>query len=138
MGLSASEFDLRSRGVTLRFFHNEALESRATKLAFGIPYETLLGLLCYGAENPGIALEFFVNLSRDYPDETEAYLCCFLDRITAELDLGSDQLKVKPQFTNTPMDFPRPSPAGIIVRNFVQHLSECPELSAVATRYAVA
>jgi hypothetical protein len=127
-GLSGSELDLRRRGIVLPYFHNEALESRSAKLAFGIPYEILLGILCNGDKNGERAADFFVSLAGEFPEPTATYLYSFITRLFNELDFDSCELEATRGFRHTPMDFPRPSPARLIVLDFAARLARSPAL----------
>jgi CheY-like chemotaxis protein len=134
-GLFAPEKEFRSRGLQLEYFHNEALEPRAGKLAFGIPYEILLGMLCHSYANVERAAEFFINLTNDDAPAVVAYLSGFISRVTGECDLRSTDLRAKPEHRHTAMDFPRPSSARMLVWDFGRRLARdqqlCSRLSSV-------
>jgi hypothetical protein len=118
----------------LPYFHNEALEPREGKLAFGIPYELLLGILCYGNPNVEKAADFFIALWKDSPNAVASYLSGFISRLADECDLGSPELKVKPSKRHTAMDFPRPSPALMTVWDFGRRLAREPDLHKELSR----
>jgi hypothetical protein len=117
-GLSAYELKFRSQGIVLSYFHNEALEGREGKLAFGVPYETLLGMICRGDSNLDRAAAFFIRLSQEQFQPVADYLAGFIRCLTTELDFSSCDLAAKAEYRNTPMDFPRPSPARVLVWQF--------------------
>ena len=127
-GLFAAEKEFRSRGVQLRYFHNEALEPRTGWLAFGVPYEILLGMLCHSNANVDRAGEFFLSLAKDDCRAVAAYLSGFISRLVEECDTSSSELRVIPERQHTAMDFPRPSPARLLVLAFGRQLARLPEL----------
>src|SRR5687768_5825585 len=129
-GLFAPEKEFRSRGLHLPYFHNEALESRTGKLAFGVPYEILLGMLCHTNANVERAAEFFLGLAKDDFSAVAAYLSGFITRLAEECDCHSPELRVKPEKLQTAMDFPRPSPALRLVRDFGRRLASDSRLYA--------
>jgi hypothetical protein len=109
-GLSGIQLVLRSERLVLPLFHNEALQSRSAVVAFGMPYEVLLGVICYSVQNAKEAGQFFVRLSSIDQESVRTYLCHFVTRLISELDFSTTDLEAKEEFRNTPMDFPRPSP----------------------------
>jgi hypothetical protein len=127
-GLFAPEIEFRSRGLQLPYFHNEALEPRTGKLAFGIPYEILLGMLCHSNANVERAAAFFISLAKDDTPAVVGYLSGFISRVTDECDLRSTDLKAKPERRHTAMDFPRPSPARMLVWDFGRRLARDQQL----------
>jgi len=122
-GLFAPEKEFRNRGLQLQYFHNEALELRTGKLAFGIPYEILLGMLCHSNANVERAAEFFLALAKDDCPAVVGYLSGFISRVTGECDLRASDLNVKSEHRHTAMDFPRPSPAKMLVWDFGRRLA---------------
>lgn len=122
-GLFGPEIEFRSRGLLLPYSHNEALEPRTGKLAFGIPYEILFGMLCHSNENVERAAEFFMALAKDDFPAVVGYLSGFVARLTEECDLHATDLKVRPERRYTAMDFPRPSPARMLVWEFAGRLA---------------
>ena len=96
-------------------WHNEAIEKRTVKLAFGIPYDILIGVLCHSQSNAERAAEFFRDLARDDMSAVAVYLIGFFSRLQAECDLHTVDLKVRPERRHTPLGFPRPSPARMLV-----------------------
>jgi hypothetical protein len=122
-GLFGQEIEFRGRGIQLPYFHNEALEPRTGKLAFGIPYEILLGMLCHSNANCEHAAEFFLALAKDDLSAVAGYLCGFIARLTEECDLHTTDLRVLPEGRHTAMDFPRPSPARMLVWDFARRLA---------------
>ena len=117
-GLYGTELELRKCGIPLHYFNNEALESRTVTLRFGTPYETLLGMICYSSANAERAAEFFVGLFESHSAAVTAYLSGFITRLAAETDLRTCELDILPDYRHTPMDFPRPSPAHMVLREF--------------------
>ena len=109
-GLSGTQLALRSEKLVLPQFHNEGLQSRQIVVAFGMPYEVLLGVICHSVRNAKEAGQFFVHLSTIDPESVRSYLRYFVKRLIAELDFRSTDLEAKEEFRSTPMDFPRPSP----------------------------
>jgi hypothetical protein len=130
-GLSGREAEFRRRCLQLPYWHNEALESRTAKLAFGVPYEILLGVLCHSDANVVKAAEFYLGLAKDNLRATGAYLSGFFARLADDCDLQSGDLSAKPQKRDTPMDFPRPSPARTLVWDFAGRLERDDGLHAL-------
>lgn len=122
-GLYGQELELRRRGIEISFFHNEALESRRTKLAFGMPYEILLGVLCNSNANTAAAATFFLDLLQFDFEPTRRYLEGFIFVLNQQCDLSSCELEVRAEYKHTPMDFPRPSPARLLVWDFAARLA---------------
>jgi hypothetical protein len=130
-GLYGTQLNLRKRTISLPAFHNEALDSRIVKVGFGMPFETLLGVICNSLDNAKTAAKFFVELSAIDPLALQQYLRHFANRMITELDLNEFDLPVKPEFLNSPMDFPRPSPTLLnCCPAFFAVIADCPELSA--------
>lgn len=120
---------LRTRNVELPQFHNEAAKLRHVAVAFGMPYETLLGVICHSSQNAKFAGQFFGRLYTEHPDDVRIYLKGFITRIMAELDFEDSGLRVKPDFKSTPMDFVRPSPVrGFMLPAFFAELTMEQEL----------
>ena len=105
-----SDIQMRSGGPTLRYAHNEIFESRTVRVALGMPYEILLGVLCYGYTNHEQAADYFDELARRHPDVTIPYLLGFFRRLSAELQIYDGAMQAKSDFRFQPMDFERPSP----------------------------
>ena len=120
---SISELEFRRRGVELPYVHNEGLEARSARLAFGIPYEILIGMLCYSHGNVEQAASFFLNLAKDHLAPVVEYLSGFILRIGKECDFAVTDLRVKPDMRHTAMDFPRPAPARMLVWDFARRLA---------------
>ena len=121
--LSNSELEFRRRGVELPYVHNEGVESRSARLAFGIPYEILFGMLCHGHTNVEQAATFFLHLAKDHFAPVVEYLAGFVSRLGRECDFAVTDLRVKPEMRHTAMDFPRPSPARMLVWDFARRLA---------------
>src|SRR5690606_14046417 len=80
-------------------------------VAFGMPYETLLGAICHSIPNAQAIGRFFRELCAVDEAAVRKYVDHFVARLCAEVDFGSSELEAKPEFRGTPIDFPRPSPA---------------------------
>jgi hypothetical protein len=130
-GLSDGEAEFRRRGLQLAYVHNEALEPRTGKLAFGIPYEILLGMLCHSNANVEKAANFFLTLAKEHFPAVAEYLAGFVSRIGKECDFSATDLRVKPEMRHTAMDFPRPSPARMLVWDFAKRLASNRQLHLV-------
>jgi hypothetical protein len=122
-GLYGRDLDLRRRGIEVSFFHNEALEPRRAKLAFGMQYEILLGVLCNSNANTATAATFFLELLQVDFDPACRYLEGFVFVLNQQCDLSSCELEVRREYKHTPMDFPRPSPARLLVWDFAARLA---------------
>lgn len=129
-GLWGQQLELRKRTISLPAFHNHALDSRQVKVGFGMPFETLLGVICYSLDNGKTAAKFFVELCAIDPESMQQYFRHFSTRLVTELDLTQLDLPVKDEFINSPMDFPRPSPALLnCCPSFFAKIADCPTLS---------
>src|SRR5712671_711487 len=104
-GLFGPESEFRRRGLQLPYFHNEALELRTGRLAFGIPYEILLGILCHSNANVERAAEFFLALTKDDSPAVAGYLSGFISCLAEECDLHATDLKARPEKRHTAIDF---------------------------------
>lgn len=131
--LYSSQSPLREEAVTLPQFHNEATKMRQVAVGFGMPCETLLGVICHSVQNARAAAAFFVRLHALEPAPVRRYLEHFARRLDAELDFNDSSLAAKPAFRDTPMDFSRPSPTrGFTLPAFFAELATRPELADLA------
>ena len=131
-GLNGTQLALRSQKLVLQQFHNEALQSRPVAVAFGMPYEVLLGAICHSVQNAKEAGQFFVRLSSIDQESVRTYLRHFVWRLNSELDFGTTDLEAKEEFKNTPMDFPRPSPTlRFVFPAFFSEIASSPEIREV-------
>lgn len=126
-GLFGTQLALRSEGLSVAQQHNEALRSCQVVIGFGMPYETLLGAICHSVHNAKAIGQFFGRLSAIDEQAVHAYLGHFVKRLISEFDFSSSELEVKPEFKNTPMDFPRPSPTlhFLLPAFFIEITSVC-------------
>jgi hypothetical protein len=122
-GLHGHELELRRRSIEVLFFHNEALEPRRATLAFGMPYEFLLGVLCNSSAKTASAATFFLESLQIEPEATSRYLAGFVVALNRQCDFSSCELHVRPEFKDMPMDFPRPLPARVLVWDFAARLA---------------
>lgn len=123
-GFSGTELEFRRQGIILEYWHNDSLEKRSSKLAIGVPYEILLGMLSHSNENVSRAAAFFLQLGKEHHSAVAAYLAGFISRLAAECQSSSCELEVKEEYRSTPMDFPRPSPARLLVWEFARLISQ--------------
>jgi hypothetical protein len=135
-GLSGQEAEFRRRGLQLPYWHNQALETRTAKLAFGIPYEILLGILCHSNANVERAADFFLSLAKDDMRATAGYLAGFIARLAEDCDPRTGDLAVTPEKKHTAMDFPRPSPTRLLVWDFAERLARDRELHTLLAQAA--
>jgi hypothetical protein len=137
-GLFGTELELRKRHIRSRFNHNSTLESREAIIAFGTPYEILLGALCASVHDASRIGQFFVTLSLDYPREVEQYLLHFVERMKSELNWQDCSLEIKIEYQNSPMDFPRPSPTrNFVIPAFIREIRKSENLARVVSAFPI-
>lgn len=122
-GLSGRECDLRRVGVEVSYVYNEAFEERRARIGFGMPYETLLGVLCGGNTNTAKAADVFLGLCEIDFEATSRYMTGFITTLIQQCDSSSCELNVRQEYKHRPMDFPRPSPAQLLVWDFAAKLA---------------
>lgn len=135
-GLTGQEAEFRRRCLQLPYWHNEAMESRTAKLAFGIPYEILLGILCHSNANVERAADFFLNLAKADMRATAGYLAGFIARLSEDCDPRTADLAVTPEKGYAAMDFPRPSPTRLLVGDFAERLARDHDLHTLLAQAA--
>jgi hypothetical protein len=131
--LSGTQLALRSEKLILSHTQDESLSPREVVVAFGMPYESLLGVICHSIFNAKEAGRFFAKLAGIDQPSVADYLSCFVARLRSELDFDTPHLEVKKEFRNTPMDFPRRSPSLFVcLPVFWFQLMDIPEVAALA------
>ena len=126
---------LRAETILLSQLHADSSQPRQVAVGFGLPYETLLSVICHSVQNARAVGQLFRRLHAIDAAATRRYLARFFDRLLDELDFTDPGLRVKPPLRDTPMDFARPSPTrGFTLPAFCAELSPVPELAELGAR----
>ena len=126
---------LRAETIQLSRLHTDPLQTRSVTVEFGMPYETLLGVICHSVQNARAVGQLFRRLHAVDAAATGRYLTRFVERLLEELDFGDPSLRAKAGYRDTPMDFVRPTPTrGFTLPAFCAELSALPDLAELMAK----
>lgn len=114
-------------------------ENRVVDLSLDLPYPILFRLLVTpsaGLQIQNAAASFFRIEVQRAPKEVIDYLSGFFKRIDSDCEPGAMDMRVMSARKFTDLDFPRPSPSWMMIREFCKLLKAEPVIFALLSAEA--